>query len=542
MAEEKQLIAPRVPTPAPESRVTGSQPVPEDLLSEHVQRLAVLTLAGAGLWTVGVLMDTIVMPGVLGITMPRITVVIEVLAIVASVLAFGYLKYSTHAACTKADAGLAYMVLSAIAVAFATTLQSPPKVELTGHLSWNVIVILVCAMIAPSSPRKMLAATLLSATTDPLAMWLAHLRGLETPGPVASMMIFVPNYACAIVAVWPSFVLRHISGRLREARDLGAYELIELLGHGGMGEVWRARHRLLARSAAIKLVRPELLGAANEAEAKTMTRRFAREAQATAALSSPHTINIFDYGSTQDGTFYYVMELLAGRDLESLVREFGPVPADRVVYLLRQACHSLADAHARGLVHRDIKPANIYVCRMGLEYDFVKVLDFGLVKYSDNRTMQQTMMTAEHTTTGTPAFMAPEVILGEREVDARADVYAIGCVAYYLLTGELVFEADTPMKMFLHHVQTPPVPPSQRTELPIPPELDALVMACLEKNPDRRPQDARQLFSLACDCRMLKTWDNEAARVWWEKHLLELTRPLTLADPADEPRHAVAIH
>jgi len=542
MAEEKQLIAPRVPTPAPESRVTGTQPVPEDLLSEHVQRLAVLTLAGAGLWTVGVLMDTIVMPGVLGITMPRITVVIEVLAIVASVLAFGYLKYSSHAACTKADAGLAYMVLSAIAVAFATTLQSPPKVELTGHLSWNVIVILVCAMIAPSSPRKMLVATLLSATTDPLAMWLAHLRGLETPGPFASMMIFVPNCACAIVAVWPSFVLRHISGRLREARDLGAYELIELLGHGGMGEVWRARHRLLARSAAIKLVRPELLGAANEAEARTMTRRFAREAQATAALSSPHTINIFDYGSTQDGTFYYVMELLAGRDLESLVREFGPVPADRVVYLLRQACHSLADAHARGLVHRDIKPANIYVCRMGLEYDFVKVLDFGLVKYSDNRTMQQTMMTAEHTTTGTPAFMAPEVILGEREVDARADVYAIGCVAYYLLTGELVFEADTPMKMFLQHVQTPPVPPSQRTELPIPADLDALVMACLEKDPDRRPQDARQLFSMASRCRGDDTWDNDAARVWWEKHLLELTRPLTLADPADESRHAVAIH
>ena len=172
------------------------------------------------------------------------------------------------------------------------------------------------------------------------------------------------------------------------------------------------------------------------------------------------------------------MELLAGRDLESLVREFGPVPADRAIYLLRQVCHSLADAHARGLVHRDIKPANIYVCRMGLEYDFVKVLDFGLVKFNGSNgspAAQETLLTAHNTTTGTPAFMAPEIILGQSDVDRRADVYALGCVAYYLLTGQLVFDADTPMKMFLQHVQTPPMPPSQRTELPIPRDLDELV-------------------------------------------------------------------
>ena len=148
-----------------------------------------------------------------------------------------------------------------------------------------------------------------------------------------------------------------------------------------MGEVWRAQHRLLARHAAIKLIRPEVLGAGSADEAKHMMRRFEREARATAALSSPHTIQLFDFGLTDDGTFYYVMELLTGRDLESLVREFGPLPAERAMFLLRQVCHSLADAHARGLVHRDIKPANIYVCRMGLDYDFVKVLDFGLVKF-----------------------------------------------------------------------------------------------------------------------------------------------------------------
>jgi serine/threonine-protein kinase len=275
-------------------------------------------------------------------------------------------------------------------------------------------------------------------------------------------------------------------------------------------------------------------------------RRFEREAQATAALSSPHTIRVFDFGVTSEGAFYYVMELLSGRDLDSMVREFGPVPAGRAIHLLRQACHSLADAHARGLVHRDIKPANIYVCRMGLEYDFVKVLDFGLVKFNGRAgspASQETLLTANHTTTGTPAFMAPEVILGQNDVDRRADVYALGCVAYYLLTGQLVFEADTTMKMFLQHVQTPPTPPSQRTELPIPRELDDLVMACLEKDPNRRPQDAERLFELACQCCSVDVWDNSMARSWWETNLMELTGPLTLADPRPEDAtRAVAIH
>jgi serine/threonine-protein kinase len=323
---------------------------------------------------------------------------------------------------------------------------------------------------------------------------------------------------------------------------MGSYQLVELLGHGGMGEVWRAQHQLLARSAAIKLVRPELLGVTNDEEARIVLRRFEREAQATAALSSPHTINLFDYGMTDEGTFYYVMELLMGRDLESLVRDFGPLPADRAVFLFRQVCHSLADAHARSLVHRDIKPANIYVCRMGLEYDFVKVLDFGLVKSSD-RTTAQTLLTIEQTTTGTPAYMAPEIILGDTEVDRRADVYAVGCAAYFALTGELVFEADSTMKMLLQHVHATPVPPSQRTELYIPPDVDALVMACLEKDPDKRPQDAQELFQIACRCCGDRTtWNQERAKGWWEQHLPELCGPLSLPEqPPAAAERAVAL-
>jgi serine/threonine-protein kinase len=336
-------------------------------------------------------------------------------------------------------------------------------------------------------------------------------------------------------------VQQRLGRKLQEAQQLGSYHLLEQLGEGGMGEVWRAEHRLLARDAAIKLVRPEVLGAKTPEDAQVVLRRFEREAQATAALSSPHTIDVFDFGVTDEGTFYYVMELLVGRDLETLVREFGPVPPNRVVYLLRQVCHSLADAHARGLVHRDVKPANIYVCRMGLEYDFAKVLDFGLVKIKD-RGAGDSLTTIDQTTTGTPAYMAPEAIVGDGEVDRRADVYAIGCVAYFLLTGELVFQADTSMRMLMHHVQTQPVPPSQRTELPVPRELDDLVMACLQKDPRLRPQDAGELFRMACQCRgMRDEWTADQAEQWWKAHLPELTGPLAVSPSRRPTAGAVSV-
>jgi serine/threonine-protein kinase len=227
------------------------------------------------------------------------------------------------------------------------------------------------------------------------------------------------------------------------------------------------------------------------------------------------------------------MELLAGRDLETLVTEFGPVPADRAMFLLRQVCASLAEAHAAGLVHRDITPANIYVCRMGLEYDFVKVLDFGLVTSTD-RSPEQTILTGAYTTTGTPAFMAPEIVTDGR-VDERADVYALGCVAYFLLTGQLVFRADTPMQMFVKHLQAAPIPPSQRAEMRIPRELDELVMACLDKDPGRRPQNAQDVHRRLLSCRTCETWNNHAARTWWARHLPDLSQPGAAPEPVDAP-------
>ncbi len=278
-----------------------------------------------------------------------------------------------------------------------------------------------------------------------------------------------------------------------------------------MGEVWRAEHRLLVRPAAIKLVRNEMLGAGRDEDVALVMRRFEREAQAIAALTSPHTIRLFDFGLTEDGAFYYVMELLIGRDLETLVRDFGPLPVDRVSHLMRQICHSLAEAHVRGLVHRDVKPANVYVCRMGLEYDFVKVLDFGLVKFS-NRTGYGGTLSVDQMTSGTPGYMAPEVILGEQQIDSRADVYSIGCLAYWLLTGQRVFEADSVTKMLIDHVQAEPVPPSLRTELRIPRDFEKLIMACLEKDPARRPQNAEELWKMSLECRSDESWSRDDAR------------------------------
>jgi serine/threonine-protein kinase len=297
--------------------------------------------------------------------------------------------------------------------------------------------------------------------------------------------------------------------------------LVELLGRGGMGEVWRAEHRLLARPAAIKLIQPEMLGGSDSKATTIVKRRFEREAQATAMLSSPHTIDLYDFGVAEDGAFYYVMELLQGVDLQTLVEKYGPVPSDRAGHILRQVCSSLEEAHHSGLVHRDIKPANIYTCRYGLEYDFVKVLDFGIVKSAEDLT-GLTKLTNTNVATGTPGFMAPEMALGN-EVDGRADIYAVGCVVYWLLTGKLVFEEETFIATILAHAQKPPVPPSKRTEIAIPPQLEKLVMWCLEKEPRHRPSSAGEIRRALSQFAIADSWTPEKAEKWWKLHMPEKT-------------------
>jgi serine/threonine-protein kinase len=335
----------------------------------------------------------------------------------------------------------------------------------------------------------------------------------------------------ATLATVASRVLYGLRQQVAEASELGQYLLEEKIGGGGMGEVWRARHRLLIRPAAIKLIRQRALSAVS-GDSELLVRRFEREARATAALTSPHTVQLYDFGIAEDGRLYYVMELLDGLDLDSLVRQYGPLPAERVVHLLRQACSALADAHANGLVHRDIKPANLVVSRAGTTFDFLKVLDFGLVKLdSPRRTDQDAInLSGEDSWSGTPGYMAPEVVMGMADTDHRVDLYALGCVAYWLLTGTMVFEGETAMQVMFQHVQATPRRPSARTDLPIPAALESLVMECLEKEPARRPADARVVSERLAAVPLTLPWTADRAEQWWATHRPGLRDARPVAD------------
>jgi serine/threonine-protein kinase len=385
-------------------------------------------------------------------------------------------------------------------------------------LSWVAPWVMLFTIVVPTRPRTALAAAVASVSAVPVIVGLLMATGAIEfqPAPVQFFFWLVLPYLLVVgMAYVGARVVYRLGTEVGRARALGSYELEEKLGEGGMGEVWRARHRMLARPAAIKLIRPSLMTGARPGASEGAIRRFEREAQVIAQLRSPHTVDLFDFGVADDGTFYYVMELLDGLDADTLVRRHGPVPVGRAVHILRQVCHSLSEAEARGLVHRDVKPANIFLCRYGEECDFVKVLDFGIVAAARDKDAPGPALSGENAVQGTPAFMAPEQALGA-PVDGRTDLYAAGCVAYWLLTGELVFTGDNPMGLLVDHARTPPEPPSSRTDRPIPPALDALVLSCLAKDPARRPQSARELARRLAEVEGADSWTPERARAWWE--------------------------
>lgn len=300
--------------------------------------------------------------------------------------------------------------------------------------------------------------------------------------------------------------------------SLCCYRLLEKISEGGMGEIWSAKHNRLQRPAAVKLVRGDRLRRQAKGRLRELRSRFELEAQSTAVLSSPHTVDLYDFGVAGNGDYYYVMELLDGLDLQSLVKRFGAVPAERAVHLLIQTCDSLADAHFRGMVHRDIKPANIFTCRMGPTVDFVKVLDFGLVKPFAEPAERGAELTADDVVAGTPGFMAPELLEGG-EAAPTTDLYALGCVAYWLLTGTQVFEGATPIKVALEHLRAVPDPPSVRSELDIPPSLEAVVLQCLEKDPAQRPASAEEFARVLDAVALPASWGQDRARAWWDLHM-----------------------
>ncbi|MEO8450226.1 MAG: serine/threonine-protein kinase [Gemmatimonadota bacterium] len=517
----RQLIDPipgSTPAGAGESR-PRRRPLPPDLLREAADRLGIMSLMGAVLWVVGTILAHLALRAIRkegpNWALPHLLDIVAGANVVASLLLFAFTRRKHRDPHFLLNLGLAYLVFTAFALGLAWHSEVGPAGQMIlPTITWSGVIVLLFSAIVPITPDRILVAGFISVSMNPIGMLIARERGWwQFEGLSPLLIMHYPDYLLVGAAVLVSHVVTRLGQHVVKAREMGSYELGELLGSGGMGQVYRATHRMLARPAAIKLIRPEMMGGGNGAAAELAVKRFRREAQVAAGLRSPHTVELYDFGVTRDRTLYFVMELLDGVNLEELIRQTGPVLATRAIHILRQVCDSLEEAHAQGLVHRDIKPANIHIGRFGLRYDFVKVLDFGLVKSMAAPSTEQTLGTATGLTPGTPAYMAPEMILGE-PVDGRADLYALGCVAYFLLTGQPVFVGDAPMQVMAKHLHAEPVPPSERAQFPVPPALDRLVLACLAKRPEDRPQGAADVARLlaAIDG---PEWSQAQAVEWW---------------------------
>lgn len=489
-------------TPA-DLQTTSGRPrrLPDDLLRQASKRLQILALLAAALWFLGPALGHLAIhfaaPNDSTANQFRVLDGIAAAAIATSLGLYLYLRRSHRDPSFVLDLGLAYLVLTSVylGVMIHWGPASAMPLNLRPMITWIGPVILMTAAILPADPRKMLVAGFIAASMDPIGMVVARAAGVYRFDSVLdTLAMHYPNYLMLGVAVVISGVVTRLGQQVTKAREMGSYRLGDPIGRGGMGEVYLAHHRMLARPAAIKLIRPEALANDGDgSQAQLAAARFRREAEAAARLKSPHTVQLYDFGVTEDGRLYLVMELLEGINLDQLVRRDGPLPATRVAHILRQACESLEEAHDSGLVHRDIKPANIHLGRVGRQDDFVKLLDFGLVK-SVAGSGDDSLASLAGMAVGTPAYMAPEMARGDA-VDGRADLYSLGCVAYYLLTGQLVFAGETPIQTVLLHVQQEPVPPSQRTGNCVPSELEQLVLRCLAKRPDARPQSAGALMA-----------------------------------------------
>jgi len=498
--------------------------LPVDLLVQSVARLRVLALLYAGVFFMVGFFPALLFPADRARLFSSVVLWAPgAVSIAIALLVVALIRSPRVPLLVKLNVGLVFEVAASYGIAAAEFLD-PFPVEGDVHwmgLSWVAVWTVLFTVVVPTKPWRAAIAAAASAFAVPIVIGFAMAAGL-TPlhaNPVQFFFWVVFPYLFVVVMAYVGArVVYALGTEVSRARELGSYRLVERLGQGGMGEVWRARHRLLARPAAIKLIRPSTAPDGRFFVSDDARRRFEREAQLIARLRSPHTVTLFDFGVAADRAFYYVMELLDGLDVDTLVRQTGPVPAERAIHLLRQVCHSLSEAESCGLVHRDIKPANIFVCRYGEDYDFAKVLDFGIAKTTTDATDTGLFVTQDMAIHGTPGFIAPEQAMGEAEVDGRADIYATGCVAYWLLTGQLVFTADTPMGLLLHHAQTPATRPSERTELPIPAALDDLVLSCLAKNPLARPQTARELARRLAAIPGANDWTQDRARDWWATH------------------------
>jgi len=426
-------------------------------------------------------------------------------------------------------AGLDAAVTVMVGIGFGlVVVVAPPELLPAMPATLCVTYLLIArAVVVPSDWVRTLWISLFTAAT-PAA--LIYALGFPTTSITRVWAILLPFwcFVAAAVATWTSHVIYRLRRRVMEARRLGQYTLEDQIGEGGMGVVFRARHALLRRPTVVKLLPPEKAGQANLA-------RFEREVQLTSQLSCPNTVAVYDFGRTPDGTFYYAMEYLDGVDLDALVAQHGPQPPARVIRMMLQVCRALAEAHDCGLVHRDIKPGNVMMCRHGGRLDVIKVLDFGLVK--DVTGSSDVKLTHADAFIGTPLFLSPEAINQPETVDARSDLYSLGGLGYFLLTGRPVFTGRTVAELCAQHLYEAPVPPSRRVA-DVPGDLEEILLACLEKSPDRRPQDARILRARLLACADAGRWTDDDARAWWESRASGEHTPIASAPTLPDARRA----
>ncbi len=398
-------------------------------------------------------------------------------------------------------------------VAFAR-MDDPLSVVAAEHsycASW-CILILIYSILMPNTWQRALAILLPTACLPfGLLLWLRwQVPGVEAALDADKMGMLIPMpFVTVLVAVFGTYTVNAVRREAFKAKQLGQYVLKTKLGSGGMGEVYRAEHQLLKRPCAIKLIKP---GKAADA---TALARFEREVQATARLTHWNTVEIFDYGHSDDGTFYYVMEFLPGLSLEELVRYYGPLPPERAIHFLRQVCNALREAHAKGLIHRDIKPANIFAAERGGVYDVAKLLDFGLVK-EQALGGEDSQLTQENAFCGSPLYMCPEQVKSSAKLDARSDIYSLGGVAYHLVTGRPPFEGDNPFEIIAAHCRTPIEPPAQVNPA-VPSDLELVIIRCLAKLPANRFQDVESLEQALAACECAGKWTESRAAAWWQE-------------------------
>jgi serine/threonine-protein kinase len=507
-------------------RTAASFELPNEVLVAGVERLAGISGVAAVVLTAYLAGLAVFVPRVESWERIRTTCLRLLLAAaLVSAVTFGVTKIKRLRPQHVHDLGYVFLIVLSILLGLLRHASAWPAAELVRQVSPVALPVLAFGALIPASPRTSVATLFGAAAMDPLAFMMIRAGG-ATPAPEELVLLFASPLLAATIAYQISRVAHRLSEGIVKAREIGSYRLVERLGVGGMAEVWRADHRMLARPAAVKLIRPKILIDHGPQEAERLLRLFLREARTTASLESPHTIQLYDFGTTREGAFYYVMELLKGVDLKTLVDRFGAQSPERTAFLLRQVCHSLAEAHDREFVHRDVKPANIFTCELGGDTDFVKVLDFGLVL---DRHPTAEELEDERRFVGTPAIMAPEMVRFHAPVDRRADLYAVGCVGYWLLTGKRVFEAETRHDMLVMHAHQRPLLPSARIGHALHAGLEAVIMGCLEKNPDKRPQTARELRDQLDALTFEHAWTDERSRLWWKRHAPRAVKP------SDEP-------